>query len=57
MVVPNDLGDFNLLHGVSKIDEALQSLDRLYMYVAMAPRKYDMIIDNFSIKKLPRSNS
>ena len=53
VVVPNNLGDFNLLHGVFKIDESLQSLDRLYMYVTMAPRKYDIIIDNFSVKKLP----
>ena len=53
VVVPNDLASFSLMHGVFKIDESLQSLDRLYMYVANAPTKYDMIIDDFSVKKLP----
>ena len=52
-VIPNNVGDFNLLHSVFKTDESMQSLDRLIMKVDMPPRKYDMIIDNFSVKKLP----
>ena len=52
VVVPNDFGDFDLIHGVLQIDETLKSLDRLYLEFAYADKKFDIVVDNLSMKKL-----
>ena len=52
-IVPNDIGDFNLVHGVFKVDESIHALERLFMYLEFAHQDFDMIVDNVSVKKLP----
>ena len=53
VVPPNNIGDFNLMHGVFKVDENLISQDRIYAYIELVDKKFDMIVDDISVKKLP----
>ena len=50
---PNNIGDFNLMHGVFKVDENLIAQDRIYAYIEYADPKFDMVVDDISVKKLP----
>ena len=52
-VVPNGVGNFDIVHRVIKIDESTQSLEQLYLDLAYVDDKFDIIVDNFSVKKLP----
>ncbi len=52
VIIPNDLGDLNLIHGVFKVDSSLHELDRLFMYVEVAHQDFDLIIDNVSVRRL-----
>ena len=52
VIIPNDLGDFNLIHGVFKVDEILHSLERIFMYVEYVHADFDMIMDNVSVQKM-----
>ncbi len=53
-VVPNGLGRFDILHGILEIDESMKSLERLYLDLTFVDSKFDIIVDNFFVKKLPR---
>lgn len=52
VVVPNNRGDLNLVHGVFRVDEQIHSLQRIFMYLEYTHTDYDMIIDNTSVTKL-----
>lgn len=56
IVVPNDLEDLNLLHGVVKVDESINILDRVFMYLEFAHQDFDMIVDDVSVKKITSIN-
>lgn len=43
---------YSQMHGVFKVDESIQSADRIFTLFALTDKKYDITIDNFSIKKL-----
>ena len=53
VIIPNDLGDLNLIHGVFRVDQEIYSLQRVFMYLEYAHQDYDIIMDNVSVKKLP----
>ncbi len=50
--MPNDSNNFNLLHGVIKVDEKYQSIHRAWIYFEHYDQSLDMILDNYSITKL-----
>ncbi len=50
--MPNDSSDFNLIHGVLKIDDTIQSLKKAWFYFEHFDASLDMIIDNYSITKM-----
>ena len=53
VVIPNNLDGFNLIHGVFQIDESINVLERLFMYLETTHEDFDIILDNVSVKKLP----
>ena len=52
VIVPNNRGNLNLIHGVFKVDQEMQSLERIWMYLEYAHSDFDFIIDNTSVKKI-----
>lgn len=54
VVVPNYIGDFSLMHGVFEVDENLNTLDRVYMYLELVHMDYDIIVDDVTVKKLQK---
>ncbi len=51
-VMPNDKDDFNLLHGIIKVDDKYQVIQRAWIYFEHFDAQYDMIVDNYSITKM-----
>ena len=41
------------MQGVFKVDEDLHSMERVFMYLELAHPDFDMVVDDFSLKKLP----
>ena len=52
-VISNDQGAFNMIHGAFKVDESIHALDRLFMYISSVDDKFDIFIDNVSVRNLP----
>ena len=42
---------YSQMYGVFQVDESMQSADRIFTLFALTDKKYDITIDNFSIKK------
>ena len=53
VVIPNNVGPWNLVHGVVRVSEELTNLSRIYAYLEFVHKDFDMIVDNFSIKRIP----
>jgi len=51
-VMPNNSPDFNLIHGVVKINERYSQVNRAWIYAETAHRSLDYIISDFSFKKI-----
>ena len=54
-VMPNNSGNFSLVHGILKIDNILQNIASLYLYIEHFDQKYDIILNSFSVTKLKKS--
>ncbi len=52
VVIPNDSVGFNLLHGVFKVDESFLLYERVFMFLTNVDKKFDILIDNVSVKKM-----
>ena len=53
VVIPNNVEDFDLMHGVFKVDEPLLDFERIFMNLGKTRSSLDLIIDHVSVKKLP----
>ena len=53
VVIQNDVGDWNYLHGVFKVEEEISLSQRVFITLKGAATKFSMIMDNVSIKKMP----
>ncbi len=52
VIIPNDIGDLNLVHGVFKVNEEITAASRIFMYLEFAHPDFDMIVDDVSVKKM-----
>ena len=52
VVIPNDSPEFNLIHGVMRVDEKYNDLPRAWLYVEHFDQSLDIITDNWSVGKL-----
>ncbi len=48
----NDGGEFNLLHGVLKVNEKYNSVHRAFLYLSDVATNFDLIVDNFTVTDL-----
>ncbi len=52
VIMPNNRGNLNLIHGVFRVDEEIASLERIFMYIEYAHQHFDFIIDDTSVTKI-----
>lgn len=51
-IVPNDVEEMSIAHGVFRVDEGITSFDRIFMVMEQTYKERDMIVDNVSVKNL-----
>ena len=52
IAMPNDIDGFNFLHGVLKVDDKYNAIERGFMYIKSYDPTIDMILDSFHMEKM-----